>query len=134
MTRPCIACNKSMYIHHDRWVCTDHAQCGATASLSLDELRDAVDHFDERIARLIRLTIGTMTPTRQERIDALRAQRATIVTALREQLEILLDEAESDFKYVQTVYRKAPRSYREDATADAEMTMRHLQRELEELS
>lgn len=134
MTRSCRNCNKSMYIHSARWICSDHAGCGATADLSLDEMRDAVDDFTGRIARLHRLTIGTPSPTRLERIANLQRQRAAIVVVLCEQLEELLAQAEQDFDYVHTVYRNTPRDYREDASSDAEMSMRHLSQEIKELA
>ena len=134
MTRSCPHCIKTQYVHQARWICSDHAGCGATADLTIDEMRDAVDDFTDRIARLRRLTIGTPTPTRLERIANLQKQRAAVIVKLMEELEILLDQAEEDFDYVQTVYRKAPRDYREDASSDAEMSMRHLSQEIKELA
>jgi len=134
MTRSCPHCIKTQYIHSGRWICSDHAGCGATADLTLDELRDAVDDFTDRISRLHRLTSGTPTPTRLERIASLHKQRAAVIVTLMEELEILLDQAENDFNYVQTVYRKTPKDYREDASSDAEMSMRHLSQEIKELA
>ena len=133
MTRSCPHCIKTQYIHQARWICSDHAGCGATGDMSLDELRDATEDFTDRIARLRRLTIGTPTPTRLERIANLHRQRAAVIVVLCEQIEELLAQAEDDFNYVQRIYRKAPRDYREDASSDAEMTMRHLSQELDEL-
>ena len=133
MTRSCPHCIKTQYIHQARWICSDHAGCGATGDMSLDELRDATEDFTDRIARLRRLTIGTPTPTRLERIANLHRQRAAVIVKLMEELEILLDQAQNDFDFVQRIYRKAPRDYREDASSDAEMTMRHLSQELDEL-
>jgi|DEB0MinimDraft_10_1074344.scaffolds.fasta_scaffold00321_28 hypothetical protein len=134
MTRSCPHCIKTQYIHSGRWICSDHAGCGATADLTLDELRDAVDDFTDRISRLHRLTSGTPTPTRLERIASLHKQRAAVIVTLMEELEILLDQAENDFNYVQTVYRNTPKDYHEDASSDAEMSMRHLSQEIKELA
>ena len=133
MTRSCPSCIKTQYVHQARWICSDHAHCGATADLSLDELRDAVDDFTDRLERLHRLSNGTPTPTRLERIANLHKQRAAVIVVLCEQLEILLDQAENDFNHVQTVYRNTPRDYREDASSDAEMSLRHLSQELQDL-
>lgn len=134
MTRTCQSCFDTMYIHSARWICSDHVHCAATADLTLDEMRDAVDDFTDSIARLHRLTNGTPSPTRLERIANLQRQRAAIVVVLCEQLEELLAQAEEDFDYVHTVYRNTPRDYREDASSDAEMSMRHLSQEIKELA
>lgn len=133
MTRSCPHCAESQYIHSARWICSDHANCGATADLSLDEMRDAVDDFTNRIARLHR-SGRSQTPTCLERIANLHKQRAAVIVVLCEQLEELLAQAEQDFDYVHTVYRNTPRDYREDASSDAEMSMRHLSQEIKELA
>ena len=133
MKRACPHCPQTQYVHSARWICSDYANCGATADLSLDELRDAVEDFTVRIALLHRLSDGTPTPTELERIANLHKQRAAVIVVLCEQLEELLAQAEEDFNYVQTVYRNTPRDYREDASSDAEMSMRHLGQELQDL-